>query len=197
MRGGRTPGFTLIELMVTLAVLTILAMLAAPSFASLIDKSRLRGATDDLVSLLNTARANAIKLQRDVNVSISGTTTWCAGAVSAPDPASEGEPQPSADQCDCTAASACTLAGNPALVSSSAYPGATLSGLGTRISGDGVVFNAKLGGFDFGALPDNPLFTVSSPSGRFKAQVSVSPLGQTLVCVPSGSPAVAGYSSCP
>lgn len=196
MQRERESGFTLVELMVTLAVLTILAMMAAPSFATLLDKSRLRGATDDLVSLLNTARANAIKLQRDVNVSISGTATWCAGAVSAGDPAAEGAPIPSADKCDCTQVSACTLAGNPALVSSSTYPGATLSGVDTRVSGVGVVFNAKLGGFDLSALPGDPLFIVTSPSGKFKTQVSVSPLGQTRVCVPSGSPYIAGYSSC-
>lgn len=196
MQRGRDYGFTLIELIVTLVVLAILATLAAPSFASLIDKSRLRGATDDLVSLLNTARANAIKLQRDVNVSITGTTTWCAGAVNAPDPAAEGAPILSASKCDCTAASACTIAGNPAIVSSSTYSGAALSSVASQISGSGVVFNAKLGALDFSALPDDPLFTVASPSGKFKAQVSVSPLGQTRVCVPNGSPFVAGYSSC-
>lgn len=196
MRRGRQSGFTLIELMVTLVVLTVLAMLAAPSFASLIDKSRLRGATDDLVSLLNSARASAIKFQRDVNVSISGTTTWCAGAVNAPDPATEGAPLLTASKCDCTAANACTVAGNPALVSSSTYAGTTLSSVASQISGSGVVFNAKFGGLDLSALPADPLFVVTSPSGKFKAQVSVSPLGQTLVCVPSGSPFVAGYSSC-
>lgn len=198
MRRGHESGFTLIELMVTLAVLAILATLAAPSFASLIDRSRLRGATDDLVSLLNTARANAIKLQRDVNVSISGTSSWCAGAVSAPGPSNEGDRMPDAAVCDCAVAGSCMLAGNPALVSSSSYPGATLSSVATAITkgGGGVVFNAKLGGFDLSALPGDPLFIVTSPSGKFKTQVSASPLGQTRVCVPGGSPFIAGYSSC-
>jgi prepilin-type N-terminal cleavage/methylation domain-containing protein len=84
MRRNPQSGFTLIELMVTLAVLTVLAVLAVPSFSDLLDKSRLRGATDDIVGLLNLARASAVKLQRNVSVTIN-TGGWCAGAASAAD----------------------------------------------------------------------------------------------------------------
>ena len=83
-------GFTLIELMVTLTVAAILMALAAPTFSDLLEKSRLRGATDDIVNLLNTSRSSAVKLARQINVSVSGTTSWCAGAIGEPGPASIG-----------------------------------------------------------------------------------------------------------
>ena len=206
MRVKGQSGFTLIELMVALAVLTVLALVAAPSFNDLIEKSRLRGATDDVVNLLNTARASAMKLQRDVNVSVSGTSTWCAGALSASDPANVGDPVPAATACDCTAGT-CTVGGLPALVSSGSYTGVTISNVSATGSGtstgieyvssaSGITFNSKFGALDLSALPTNPLLRVNSKSGKYFTQISVSPLGQTYVCVPSGSTFVAGYPSC-
>jgi len=46
MQRRQQSGFTLVELMITLAVAVILATLAIPSFVSFVEKSRLRGATD-------------------------------------------------------------------------------------------------------------------------------------------------------
>lgn len=71
-------GFTLIELMVTIAVLAILLAVALPSFADFFDKYRLRGAVDDVVSVISNARAESVKADRDVNISFGGTAPqWC------------------------------------------------------------------------------------------------------------------------
>jgi Tfp pilus assembly protein FimT len=195
--------------MVTLAVAVILAVIAVPSFASLMEKSRLRGATDDIVNLLNSARGSAVKLQRDVNVSISGTSTWCAGAISAgagttPTP---GTLMPNAAACDCTATTVTCQVGDQnsggyqnALVSSSNYSGVTLSSVNTSIayvsSSSGVTFNSKFGALYLSALPSGSLVTVNSSSGKFHTNIFVSALGQTYVCVPSSSSFVSGYPSC-
>jgi type IV fimbrial biogenesis protein FimT len=201
MRDRRQSGFTLVELMITMVVLVVLVTLALPSFRDLIDKSRLRGATDDIVNLLNMARASAVKLQRDVNVSIN-SSGWCAGAVAAGDPADVGEPVPSATACDCTASTvACLVGGQNSLVSSTNYSGATISGVnsaiayGTGAAGEGITFNSKAGALDLGSLPTGALVTVTSPNGKYQTQITVSPLGQTYVCVPN-SKFVSGYPSC-
>src|SRR3546814_3113844 len=52
-------GFTLVELMVTLAVLTIIAVIATPSFANLIRGKRLTSSANEMVDLLQTARSAA------------------------------------------------------------------------------------------------------------------------------------------
>lgn len=57
----RGAGFTAIELMVVVAIVAILAALAMPSFRDVVDRYRVRQATEDLSALLYQARAEAIK----------------------------------------------------------------------------------------------------------------------------------------
>ncbi|MBB6580082.1 type IV fimbrial biogenesis protein FimT [Comamonas odontotermitis] len=57
----RNSGFTLVELMVTVAIMAVLAALAAPSFIGLIERWRVRGAVESLQSTLYYARSEAIK----------------------------------------------------------------------------------------------------------------------------------------
>lgn len=199
MHRAKSRGFTLIELMVTLAVVVILAFLAVPSIRDLIDKSRLRGATDDIVNQLNYARASAVKLQQDVNVSADvGTGTWCTGAAESGGPSSPGQPVLPATGCDCTSASSCVVGDQNPVVSSSDYSGATIdvNYANFNHSNGGITFDSKFGALDLAALPTNPLLTVTSPLGKFKTQISISALGQVSVCVPSSSPFVSGYPSC-
>ncbi|BDB23038.1 GspH/FimT family pseudopilin [Cupriavidus sp. P-10] len=76
-------GFTLVELMCTLAVLAILAFAAAPSFASLMAGQRVRSASLDLSSALLLARSEAVKRNATVTLGPTGAA-WTAGwAVSA------------------------------------------------------------------------------------------------------------------
>ena len=73
-------GFTLIELMITLAVLAIIISLAAPSFVTMIQNNRVTGATNDLIASLQLARTEAIKNNGTALVqSSSGSTDWGDG----------------------------------------------------------------------------------------------------------------------
>ncbi|ENV64624.1 GspH/FimT family pseudopilin [Acinetobacter junii] len=72
-------GFTLIELIVTIAVVAIIAMIAAPSMSQLLVKQNLNKSTKELIHVLTEARAKAaldrteIKVQ--LNSSIANTST--------------------------------------------------------------------------------------------------------------------------
>jgi type IV fimbrial biogenesis protein FimT len=78
-------GFTLVELMVTLAVAAVLAMVAVPGMTQLFRSARLSTQTDQLVSALNLARLEAVKRRRDIQVcgvaNIQAESYDCAGAA--------------------------------------------------------------------------------------------------------------------
>ena len=74
----RRRGFTLIELMCAVSVLAILAVAAAPSFATLIASQRVRGASLDLASALVLARSEAVKRNATVSLGPAGAA-WTAG----------------------------------------------------------------------------------------------------------------------
>jgi type IV fimbrial biogenesis protein FimT len=72
-------GFTIIELMVVVALVGIIASFAVPSFQTMIANSRLASASNDLVGVVNFARAEAVKRGRSVFVSPTSGTDWADG----------------------------------------------------------------------------------------------------------------------
>jgi type IV fimbrial biogenesis protein FimT len=61
-------GFTLVELMVTVALVAILAMTAIPSFKNTIIRNRVSAASSDLLAALNYARSEAITQGTDITL---------------------------------------------------------------------------------------------------------------------------------
>ena len=66
-------GFTLLELMITIAIAAVLAGIAIPSFKSSISSNRLTTNANELVTALNLARSEAVKRGQQVVVRRNGT----------------------------------------------------------------------------------------------------------------------------
>ena len=86
-------GFTLIELMMVLAIAAILASVAVPSFRSIIQNTRLTTQANELAGTMNFGRSEAIKRGRRVTVCVStdqatctGGTAWAGGWIAFADP---------------------------------------------------------------------------------------------------------------
>lgn len=79
----RPSGFTLIELMVTLAVLGVMMAIAIPSFRYVQNSSRLSAAANELVATLQLARMEAIRSNARVVVCASSAGTACDNSTSA------------------------------------------------------------------------------------------------------------------
>ncbi|WP_433851149.1 GspH/FimT family pseudopilin [Stenotrophomonas nitritireducens] len=80
-RPSKGAGFTLIELMVTVAVLAIIATIAVPAMQGLIAANRLSAASTELVTALQLARSEAIRRNAPVTVCASDDGTNCENST--------------------------------------------------------------------------------------------------------------------
>lgn len=73
-------GFSLLELMVTVAVLAIIAGAAAPSFRSMMQRSQLTAASNEMLAVFQSARMEALRTNSRVEVCPSSNDSTCAGS---------------------------------------------------------------------------------------------------------------------
>lgn len=78
-RYARARGFSLIELVMTVTVVGILLAIAAPSFRTFMQNSRLATQANTLVYALNLARSEAVRLDSTVEVCASSDGATCNG----------------------------------------------------------------------------------------------------------------------
>lgn len=178
MNKKRNLGFTLTELMVTVAIIGILASIAVPSFQEQIQANRVKGAAEVLFGSLQNAKVEAVKTNSVVRIVFTPATTntehsaWCYGMTDIGD-----------DTCVCTVGANSCASGS--VVRSTDF---------TNIS---VNFNAA------NTRAFNPLRgtgtagTVTFSAGTNKTvAVATLGVGRIRVCNPSGSVIVTGNGAC-
>jgi len=80
INGERIGGFTLFELMVTLAVAALILSLGVPGFRSFIQNNRATTHTNDLVTALNLGRSEATRRGASVLLCSSSDGATCSGS---------------------------------------------------------------------------------------------------------------------
>ncbi len=194
----RLLGFTLIELMVTIAVVLTFAILAVPSFQSLRQRSALRGAGDQMLSLWNQARFEAAKRNSNVKVAIvqsSNGAAYCFGAATTASVSVT-------TSCNCFDAAASTDACNVILYPGTATSDTTLAWSRVKLSG------VTLGGSNWPTVsaigqaviePKRTALTASSAAGTvtldgpalsnkaYKLRLSVDQFGRGMLCEPNSA----------
>ena len=107
-------GMTLIELLITVAVLSIALSLAAPSMSKQVANYRVRGAAESILGGLSLARTEAVRRNSAVSFTLTaGTSAWTVAQVS---PATTIQSRPGGENLGVTTASgnsAWTLSFNP------------------------------------------------------------------------------------
>ncbi|WP_433848236.1 GspH/FimT family pseudopilin [Acinetobacter proteolyticus] len=80
-----TSGFTLVELIVTIAVLAILVIMAAPSFATMYSRQKLESSARELVMKISETRSQAVLLRQSTGLCLASLSDDdCATAIAIP-----------------------------------------------------------------------------------------------------------------
>lgn len=80
---NKQQGMTLVELMVTVAVVAILASVAAPSLSKMMENNRLTAINNQLVSAITYTRSEAIKRSFPITMCAKQADNTCATATDA------------------------------------------------------------------------------------------------------------------
>lgn len=160
---NKNKGFSLIELMVVIAIIGIIASMAVPALMNMLQRNRLKTAVQSLQDDLQYARTLAIKQSQNIVINRTRTSTaagdWCYGISTA--------------ACDCTVTD--TTANNYCnikIVSGDAFN--TVSMFSTSLSNT----------FDFrrGTIGANG---VTFNTANYAARVVFSTVGRVRICVPT------------
>lgn len=159
-------GFTLLEMLVTLALMAILMSIAVPTYAGFAARHRLKSASDMLVLDLRQARLDAIQRNASVHVVAHAGAQWCYAVSTDPG-------------CDCRAAdTSCAIR----RVDSSEFSGVVMD------SARAVGFDGRLGR----SVPAS--VALLSTGDGLAATVRVQASGRPSACS-SGKP-MNGYPAC-
>lgn len=176
-------GFTLIELMVSVAVLAILLAIAVPSFNEFRQRSTLRGAGDQIASFWGDARFEALRRNSLVKVVFTDDAGGvCVGAmVTTPADAVD-------DTCDCHTAGACDVASWPS--TQGEWRGVRVASAATIGSdSDGLIIDPKRGSLmdadDAGSIL---LQSSTSGSADYRLNVAFDRNGRAFLCEPGDAP---------
>lgn len=180
-------GFTLVEMMMVLAVMAIIVTTAVPSMNSYRDINRLRGSTGQLFSDMQYARSESIKRNANISVSVTsnGTTSWCYGLHEVA-------------SCDCTITdttntSACTLS----ISGTNVLKVGSISDFTNISMTSPIGTNQTIATFDpvrgLATTTGNVIFQATDGT---ETHIDVSVLGRISACTPAGINSLAGYSAC-
>ena len=189
---SRSKAFTLIELMIVVALIAIIVTLAAPSFRDMILMQRLRGINAQLVTDLAFARSEAVSRGTFMQVRFQTSSTSsppmsCYIIFARKDAVTS-------DMCDCLEAagsrcSAPTLTTEVKTVQAPVSESVRFDIPTSRLPY--FTIDPRTGGVWVASIPENvnaPTFVVETlidPARRFRNLYRLS--GQLSVCTPSGS----------
>lgn len=175
-------GFTLVELLLAVALVSVLIVLVAPSMREMIAVQRVRSINAELLTNLQFARSEAVRRNAPVKVSFASDssqscyTAWIGGVLGT---------------CNCLDGAGNACSGGPTEIRTVSVPrslGIELAASSSQLAQ--VVFRSETGQTD---TPDFRVDVVSDVRGQLRTTVNST--GRPSVCTPDGS--ISQTAPCP
>jgi len=175
MNKNKVLGFTLTELMITIAILGIVASMAVPSFVNILERNRLKEVAEGLKSDLMWMRTETIK--RSCNLQVTFTpATWNYTIFR------------TAGTCNCPAGGgSCT----DITVNGSQFTGITMTNPVSLSDSTSELFDFRRGAVSIANSGNAQL-----NSSNYSVKVVVSTLGRIRICNIAGSDGLNSYEYC-
>jgi type IV fimbrial biogenesis protein FimT len=164
-------GFTLVELVIALAIAAVLAAVGMPSFADLMARQRLQAVVEHLRADIALARREAGGRAQPVHIVFQPGADWCYALGTGP-------------ATDCRQATVAAAGGLVKLVRGRDHPGVQL------LQAQAMQLDPRTG-----AQPGGETFARFATTDGRQLQVRLGPLGHASVCAPAGP--VGGAQPCP
>jgi type IV fimbrial biogenesis protein FimT len=81
--GSAQHGFTLIEMMIGIAILAILILIGMPGYATWIQNTQIRNATESVLNGMQLARNEAVRRNASVQLALGTQSSWTINAINA------------------------------------------------------------------------------------------------------------------
>jgi type IV fimbrial biogenesis protein FimT len=188
---SKNKGFTLIEVMIVLAVLAVLTSLALPSYRTIIEKRQVTSGAEQIGAFISAVQFEAVKRGSPLAVRYmhSDADTWCIGVTEVLPGSTSNTP------CDCTKAAgdaaACEVDGVLRVLQSTDlnYPK-----IMNDMDGDGAFAFDPVRGLLIEPAKSAE-FELLSDGSRYALHVQVTGTGRVKMCSESGKK-VPGYDVC-
>lgn len=168
-------GVTLIELMVVIAILTVLTMVAIPSLSNLLAKKRVEGVLTELTTDLQFARSEAVQRNTSVRVTF-GTSCYVIHTVDSTD-------------------TSCTPSTDALRIKLVQLETASTVSLSPNNSLTYLMFDSLRGMATWnGTNSTSGSVNITSSVGSWQLRTSVTAMGRTQICSPNSS--ITGYPAC-
>lgn len=170
----KTNGFTLIEFLVVIVILTLITLMLLPSLTTYLSQNRLKSVAENLYDNVLMGRTSAIEQSTNVTLAVKTGANWCYGMTTN-------------NNCDCSTTNSCNLG----QTTSSGFPQTSLSTTNLTTAGTNsiVTFDYVRAAPSF-STATNGVIRVSSTINNQQITITINQLGTATMC--SGG-TVGGY----